>query len=94
MTVQEITFESNIRSDGTMTVTFNFLISLDEKTAETNVVARVYVGYKLTDSSGIVRDSGTIMTGDVALGETIAEDMNIYDLDPNETYTLTLIDAT
>lgn len=41
-----------------------------------------------------MRDSGTIMTGDVALGETIAEDMNIYDLDPNETYTLTLMDAT
>lgn len=31
VTVQEITFESNIRSDGSMTVTFNFLISLDEK---------------------------------------------------------------
>ena len=51
------------------------------------------ISYKLYDSSGFVAKSGTAYTESVSVGEKFKETINVYYLDPGETYTLVILDT-
>ena len=93
LTIKEITYTSSISYDGSADVTFTFLVTLTEKSSKENESASTEIGYKLYDSDGVVVDSGTIYVTPLAEGETARENEYIYNLDPNETYTLKLMNA-
>lgn len=93
LTIKEITYTSSISYDGSANVTFTFLVTLTEKSSKENESASTKIGYKLYDSDGVVVDSGTIYVTPLAEGETARENEYIYNLDPNETYTLKLMNA-
>lgn len=93
-TVSDISYEAENNYDGEMTLTLKLVVSLDSKSGEENVADSVAIGYRLMDSEGFIAASGTIYTDDLRVGEKIKEDENIYDLDPSETYTLTLENVT
>ena len=44
--------------------------------------------YKVTDNNGLVVESGTCMSQEIAVGEKTKEDIIIFDLDPNKSYTI------
>ncbi len=92
-TVSDITFESENDYDGNMTLTLKMIITLDNKKGEENVADNVAIGYKLTDSEGFVAATGTIRTDNLRVGEKTKEEEKVYDLDPSESYTLTLEDV-
>lgn len=92
--VSDITYEAENDYDGKMTVTLKMVVTLTNKVGEENVADSMAIAYKLTDSEGFVAETGTIYTSNLRVGEKTKEDEKIYDLDPNETYTLTLEDVT
>ena len=47
---------------------------------------------KLLDSTGVIVDSGTIYVSPLGVGESARETEYFYDLNPNEIYTLKLLD--
>lgn len=91
--VTKLTFETSTSYDGTATVSFEAILKLLSKTAYSNESSAVSVGYKLYDSDGIVVDSGHIYSNPIAIGESSKETFTIYDLNPRETYTLKLSNA-
>ena len=93
-TVSEISYEAENSFDGKMKLTLKLVISLDKKVGRENVADSVAIGYRLVDSEGFITESGTIYTSALRVGEKTKEDEIIYDLDPSETYTLTLENVT
>jgi hypothetical protein len=91
--ISEITYTSEIMYDNTASITMEWIVKLTGKTAEENESDRAAVGYKLLDSKGIIVDSGDILVGPLAVGETMKTDVRFFDLDPNEKYTLQLMDT-
>lgn len=91
--VTKLTFETSVSYDGTATAKFEAVLKLISKTKYTNESSTVTVGYKLYDSDGIVVDSGQMYSNPIAVGESSKETFTIYDLDPRETYTLKLSNA-
>lgn len=93
-TVNELTYESTLYYDGTMSVELTAVITLNSKSGEQNVADDVAVGYRLTDSTGMVVGSGTIYSEEIRPGEKSKGHSYVNDLDPAETYTLTLENPT
>lgn len=91
--VSSIEYSSETYSDGTATVTLKAKMTLKYKSKNTNESSSVHVGYKLYDSEGIVVASDQIYSTSIAVGETTIATESIYDLDPRESYTLVLMDA-
>jgi len=91
--VSSIEYSSQSYSDGTATVTLKAKITLKYKSKNTNESSSVHVGYKLYNSEGIVVASDQISSTSIAVGETTIATESIYDLDPRESYTLVLMDA-
>ena len=93
LTIKNITYTSSLNYDGSASVTFTILVTLTAKSSDKNESSSTQIGYKLYDSDGVVVDSGTIYVTPLAEGETARETENIYDLNPNETYTLVLMNS-
>ena len=51
------------------------------------------IGYKIYDSNDVVFKSGTAWTNAVSVGEKFVDEVSLYDLDPNETYRIVLLDV-
>lgn len=59
-----------------------------------NISRSCYIGYKLYDSQGYVVKSGTLLSTAVQKGEKFKDaSFYIYDLDPNESYTLEFVNV-
>jgi len=86
--ITKLEYKSEVNYDGEATLYFDVILKLVSKTDNTNESSNVNVGYKLYDSEGIVVDSGHIYSDPLAIGESSKDTLNIYDLDPRDTYTL------
>ena len=93
-TVSNITYESEIYNSSDMTLTFCFTITLDSKTDKLNTGEPVHIGYRVVNSSGIVVDSDQTSTSSIFVGDTTEKKVMVFDLDPNDSYSIELIDAT
>lgn len=90
LTVQSISYETKISYDGEMTAEFEFTVSLDGKTAKTEVAESCLIGFQLKDSEGIVVESGEIYCNEMWVGDKTKCNKIVFDLDPNEQYSLLL----
>lgn len=90
--VRQISYESRINYDGTASVTMELVVTLTEKSAYQSRNDSLHIGYKLLDSTGVIVDSGTIYVSPLGVGESARETEYFYDLNPNEIYTLKLLD--
>lgn len=83
---------SNNNNDGTKDIRIYWS---GEKTYDAdgnNVSSSCYIAYKLYDSNGYVVKSGYDWSNDVKVGEKFKDEyFAIYDLDPNESYTLEIL---
>lgn len=88
ISVEELSYETKIYNSGDATVTLKLKVKM-LKNNENATSVSTSIGYKLKDSDGIIVDSGTIYISQMAVGESCLADKLFFDLDPNETYTLT-----
>lgn len=93
VTVTQLTYSCKSGYDGTASVEFAVILKLDAKTKQEES-DYIHVGYKLYDSEGIVVGAGQILAGPVGVGESIKDTFTVWDLDPQETYTLKFLDIT
>lgn len=89
--VQEVNYELENCYDGEQDIKVNVVVEMKNGCESTASTSRI--GYSLTDSDGIVVDSGTIYNTPLFNGETTKSELNLYDLKVGENYTLKLIDA-
>lgn len=87
--VTNIKYETTTNYDGKSTVEFTATVSLVANYS-TSTSSYSEIGYKLKNSNGVIVDSGTTYVDPMAVGETVLEKFSIYNLDPNETYSMTL----
>lgn len=90
ISIDSITLETESNYDGKSTARFTIVATMKSNNSKYSS-SYTYVGYKLKDSSGIVVSSGKAMVDAVGVGERVKADFNIYDLDPNDSYTLTFM---
>jgi hypothetical protein len=60
-----------------------------ENYTDTTAGASSEIGYKLKNSQGIIVDSGQFYVAPMAVGEICLEEEIIFDLNANDSYTLT-----
>lgn len=89
--VKEISYKLGSCYDGEQDVTI--LLTVEMLAGCANTAASSQIGYSLTDSNGIVVDSGTIYNTSLFNGETTITEKSIYDLKVGENYTLKLTNA-
>lgn len=92
-TVSNITYESKVYDSSDMTLTFYFTVTLDSKTDRLNTGEPVHIGYRIVNSSGVVVDADQASTSSIFVGDTTEEKVLVFDLDPNDSYSIELIDA-
>ena len=89
--VKEISYKLGSSYDGEQTVTI--LLTVEMLSGCANTAASSQIGYSLTDSKGIVVDSGTIYNTSLFNGETTITEKSFFGLKVGENYTLKLNNA-
>lgn len=88
VSVEKISYESESNYDGRATVTFKMNVKLIANYSD-STGPNSRVGYKLKNSEGIIVDSGHFYIAPMEVGEVVAEEAIVFDVDPNDSYTLT-----
>lgn len=88
VSITKISCESRTNYDSTATLTINMNVELIANYSDITGHSSK-VGYKLKNSEGIIVDSGQFYISPMEVGEIVAEQGMIYNIDPNDTYTLT-----
>lgn len=87
--ITDIKYETTSNYDSTSTIKFTFTVKMiTNYSNSTSTYSQI--GYKLKNSKGVIVNSGTHFVDAMSVGETVLEELSIYDLNPNDTYTLTL----
>lgn len=89
--VQNIDYEVGDSYNGEQSITVNVTVEMQSGCQDTASPSQI--GYSLTDSEGIVVDSGTIYNTPLFNGETTKTELVLYDLKVGENYNLKFGDA-
>lgn len=89
VSVESITYETQSNYNGKSTLRLKLNVKMLENYTDTTAGATSKVGYKLKNSQGIIIDSGHFYVAPMAVGEVCLEEETIFDLNPNDSYTLT-----
>ena len=94
VTVQNVEYDYQYYNySDTVTLTVHYTTKLDYSYKGKDV-SYSYLGYKLTDSNGIVVSGGNQQLDQATVGDVFTSDQIIFDLSLKESYTLELMDAT
>lgn len=88
VSVEKLVCETQSNYDGKSTLILKLNVKLLENYTDTTG-PNSKVGYKLKNSEGIIIDSGHFYIAPMEVGEVCLEEERIYDLNPNDSYTLT-----
>lgn len=91
-TLSSLTYDVEASYDGTYKATVHFKGKKTYNSRGNNMSGSLSIPWKLYDSDGVVVDSGTAFTPDVAVGDAFSEDEVIYDL-KSGTYKLVIADV-
>lgn len=86
--INKLEYKSDVNYDGTATLVFDVILKLLSRTGGSSGSHSVSFGYKLRNSDGIVVDSGSVYSNPISVGETSKSSINVYNIDPRDTYTL------
>lgn len=88
VSVEKISYETESSYDGTARLTIKLNVKLVANYTDTSG-PNSKIGYKLKNSEGVIVDSGHFYVSPMEVGEVSLEEETIYNLDPNDSYTLT-----
>ena len=89
--VNSLSYETQSNYNGKSTVEFTVIATMKKNNSKYDS-SYFYVGFKIKNSKGIVVASEKTMMDAVKVGESVKDTFSVYNLDPNDSYTMTFTD--